>query len=65
MNGLKMSPAALTVTAHVNRIILPIDVLTLMDHSPAILRVLLGTDSSQKEPCLTLTLMDERQDTIP
>ena len=38
-----MSLAALTVTAHVNRIVLPIDVLTLMDRSPAILRVLLGT----------------------
>ena len=38
-----MSPAALTVAAHVNRIVLPVDVLTLMDHSPATLRVLLGT----------------------
>ena len=38
-----MSPAALTVAAHVNRIVFPVDVLTLMDHSPATLRVLLGT----------------------
>ena len=38
-----MSLAALTVAAHVNCIVLPIDVLTLMDHSPATLRVLLGT----------------------
>ena len=43
MKGLKMSPAALTVTAHVSRIVLPVDVLTLMDRAPAILRVLLGT----------------------
>ena len=41
--GLKMSLAALTVAAHVNHIVLPIDVLTLMDHSSATLRVLLGT----------------------
>ena len=38
-----MSPAALTVTAHVSRIVLPVDVLTSMDRSPATLRVLLGT----------------------
>ena len=38
-----MSPGALTVAAHVNCIVLPIDVLILMDYSPATLRVLLGT----------------------
>ena len=38
-----MCLAALTVAAHVNHIVLPIDVLTLMDCSPATLRVLLGT----------------------
>ena len=38
-----MSLAALTVAAHVNHTVLPIDVLTLMDHSPATFRVLLGT----------------------
>ena len=43
MKGLKMSLAALTVTAHVSHIVLPVEVLTLMDRSPAILRVLLGT----------------------
>ena len=46
-----MSPAALTVTTHVNRIVLPIDVLTLMDRSPATLRVLLGT-IERKNWCL-------------
>ena len=45
-----MSLAALTVTAHVNRIVLLVDVLTLMDHSPATLRVLLGT--IEKNWCL-------------
>ena len=45
-----MSLAALTVTTHVNRIVLPVDVLTLMDRSPAILRVLLGT--IEKNWCL-------------
>ena len=38
-----MSLEALTVAAHVNHIVLPIDVLTIMDCSPATLRVLLGT----------------------
>ena len=38
-----MSLAALTVAAHVNRIVLPVDGLTLMDRSPTTLRVLLGT----------------------
>ena len=38
-----MSLAALTVAAHINCIVLPVDVLTLMDHFPATLRVLLGT----------------------
>ena len=38
-----MSLAALTVTAHVSCIVLPVDVLTLMDRTAAILRVLLGT----------------------
>ena len=45
-----MSPGALTVAAHVNCIVLPIDVLILMDYSPATLRVLLGT--IEKNRCL-------------